>query len=246
MFSFGAGFVFANPLGGNRPTLATPQQFGTVQDASVDFAQEFKELQGAMRVPDDVVAGKMKITGKVKFGKIEIDTLNQIMFGETSTTTGIEVVMPNEQLTVPTTPFAVNVANKATFVSDLGVLYHDTKALFQRTTSNVSAGQYSVSAGTYTFSTTDASKSVDVSYVYTDSANGKTLSVINHPLGFGPYCELFLTQPYQGNNALRLYAVRFGKLSVPIKNDDYTIPELDFEAYADASGQIFKWYQVSN
>ena len=58
--------------------------------------------------------------------------------------------------------------------------------------------------------------------------------------------ELWLAEPYQGNNGIHLYSVRFSKLSHPLKRDDYVIPEMEFEAFANASGNVLDFFQISS
>jgi hypothetical protein len=249
-FNFGAGFVYANPLTttGNTATNPSPQQMGTLQDASVEFNQTIKELMGNLKAPDDSATAELKITGKIKMGKVDFNIFNQVLFAETATpSTGSEPVVANEGPTaIPGTPFQVTVVNSANFATDLGVLFDSNKEQLVRVASSPTAGQYSVSAGVYTFAAADTTVKVDISYSWNDStATTFNLIGLNHIMGYGPVCEIFFDMPYGGtNNALHLYAVRFGKLSLAMKNNDYTTPELDFTAYANAAGQIFKWSQT--
>jgi hypothetical protein len=146
----------------------------------------------------------------------------------------------------------VKVANAGTFGENLFVRYANGTPL-SPTVGNVApvaAGTYQVGAGVYGFYTSDVGQSILISYDYvTPSAapnQGKTLTVNNHIQGYGPTFELFLVMPYMGNNCLRLHKCRSSKMSTPLKRDGYVISDFEFQAYPDANGVAFNWYQLGN
>lgn len=254
MFQFGAGFLFGNPVGGNLATNPTPKQFGTLQDVSFEITQTLKELRGNLKFPDDVAPGSMKGSGKAMFGRLDIDTFNNMFFAETTpnVVAGIKIMQANEAQTVPGAgPFTVTVTNAANFNTDLNVIYAAGVLAGKRFTKTAgaptSAGQYSVNpaTGVYTFNTADQNVAVLISYSYNSAAQGETITVTNRIMGYGPIVELWLAQPYQGNNGVRLYAVRFAKLGAPLKREDYQIGEMDFEFFANAAGQVIDFFQVT-
>lgn len=322
MYQFGIGAMMGRPISGNLATPSTPVQFGVIQDVSLDMDQKLVELRGQNKFPDDVAPSDMTIKGKASFGKIEIDTFNNLFYAD-SITTGIEIIVDRENHPVPTTPFRVTVTNAATFLADLGVLYKATGAPLERVTpteivdeshaipttpfqvtvteaatfladrgvtdagvplvrvaSSPATGEYAVDevTGIYTFAAADVADTVLISYAtavvtaghyavnesegvyefaaadvaaemlfsYTySSAAGRTLAVKNHIQGFGPVFELYLSQPYQGTNGMKLYRVRASKMSGPMKRDGYMIPDFEFEAFAAPDESVFDWFQIS-
>jgi hypothetical protein len=56
--------------------------------------------------------------------------------------------------------------------------------------------------------------------------------------------ELFNTFPANGSQVLggELAAVVIPKLTLPFKNTDFTIPDIDFECLDDGSGNVAKFY----
>jgi hypothetical protein len=250
---FGAGNLFFNPIGGNYPTLDTPQQLATLQDVAIDFGATIKDLRGQYQFPDDTAISDRKITWKSGTGRFDIDAYNNLVFGETAITTGGSPIEVNEAGTIPgSSSYTVTVANHTTFVKDLGVLYAATGQKLTRVPSGVAEGEYSVSAGVYTFYSGDASLGVLISYTYT-VATGRILTVNNHVQGYGPSLEMFLSNPYQpgfgqGGVAtipeyVHLYACKVSKLGTPYKRADYLISDIEGEAYANAAGQVADFYE---
>lgn len=252
MFQFGVGYLFANPTGGNLAVNPTPQQFGTLQDVSLEITQDLKELRGNLKFPDDVAPGNMKISGKAGAGRLEVDLFNQLFFAD-SVSAGIKVIQAVEAQTVNIATNTATVTHAAGFFQDEGVWYLNPPAGFRKDLDKVASapaqGQYAVNAATgiYTFASADSGAQTLISYVYNPSPNtaGRTITVNNQLLGYGPTTELWLAQPYQGTNGIHLYAVRFAKLGIPLKREDYQIADLEFQGFANASGQVIDFFQVT-
>ena len=84
-----------------------------------------------------------------------------------------------------------------------------------------------------------------ISYTYT-LTTGNTLTVNNQLMGYAPQFELWLNDPYSSyGNGMHFYAVKSGKLSAPRKRDDYTIIDLEMEAFASTAGKVFDWFQLA-
>jgi len=147
-----------------------------------------------------------------------------------------------EAATVPAaTPYTANVANAASYNDDLGVVYASSGKRFNRVTTSSAAGQYSVNfaTGVYTFSSADASAAILVSYTYNIVTSGNKLTMTNQSMGITPTFKATFYTNYNGSGtALRLNACTANKLSLPTKLDTWTVSELDFMAFADASGTI--------
>ena len=218
-----------------------PRQFGVLQDIQIDFDWSDKELYGQLQFPVAIARGQGKITGKAKFAQILGLLYSDIFFGVTPAT-GQFAVSQLEAAAVPaTTPYTVTPANAESYNDDLGVSYTVSGKRFNRVTTPSAAGQYSVNFGTgvYTFSSADASAAVLVSYTYNIATSGNRLTLTNQPMGITPTFKATFYTAYNGSGtALRLNACTANKLSLPTKLDTWTINELDFTAFADASGTI--------
>jgi hypothetical protein len=242
--AFGSGALW-----GERTDLTGsgigPRQFGVLQDISIDFDWTAKELYGQFQFPVAIGRGQGKISGKAKYARILGLVYTDIFFGQTPTT-GQFGIAENEADTIPaTTPFTITVANAASYNDDLGVYYatgsQASGAPFNRVSTPSGAGQYSVnfSTGVYTFSSADAGMAVLVSYTYNVTTSGNKLTITNQLMGILPTFKATFYGVYQSKStALRLNACAASKLSLPTKLDDWTIQEMDFMAFADATGTI--------
>lgn len=96
-FFFGSGVLYGirNDIAGQ-----TPRRFGTLQDVSIDFDGDIKELFGQFTFPVDTARGKTKITGKAKFATISGELYNDLFFGQTLVT-GQLTFAYNEMATLP-------------------------------------------------------------------------------------------------------------------------------------------------
>src|SRR5512133_3412206 len=116
-YAFGSGVLI-----GVRTDVAnpTPAPFGVLQEASVDFSFNTKELYGQKQFPVAVARGMGKVSGKAKYANINGRVWNDLFFNA-SMATGERRMATGESGTVPTTPYQITVSNGATFLSDLGV-----------------------------------------------------------------------------------------------------------------------------
>lgn len=227
-----------------------PRQFGVLQDVQIDIDWTVKELFGQYQFPVAIARGQGKITGKARFAQVLGRTYSDLFFGATPAT-GQFGIVENEADTVPSSStYTVTVANASTYNDDLGVAYASTGLPFNRVSDPAAAGQYSVNfaTGVYTFSASDASQALLISYTYRNSSGGVETTIANNFMGTTPTFKATFYQPISPGPpgaggaslplGLRLNAVTASKLSLPSKVDDWTIQELDFQAFADASGTI--------
>lgn len=236
-YDFGTGLLTLTPSGANP----TPVQLGVLQEVSCDIEETMTELRGQFQFPVDVAQAAGKIGGKAKFAQIYGALLNSILSGSTITT-GDTRGSQNEVFTIPGSPFQATVANSATFGEDLGVVDITTGLRLTRVASAPATGQYSVAAGVYTFAAADTTHVVWISYSYT-TAGGKTVALSNQLMGSSPTFSLTLFNSYNGKFfGIKLFAVKTPKLSLGFKNSDYTMQDLDFVAFASATGKIIEQY----
>lgn len=134
----------------------------------------------------------------------------------------------------------VTVANAATYTADGGVRYAATGLPLTYVASAPTTGQYTLGGaiGSYLFAAGDAGAAILIDYQYSNTS-GFTITGGNPIMGTTPRFTSTFTQIYEGNT----FTITFpncvaSKFSLPGKLDDYTIPEIDFMAYAGA-GSVF-------
>jgi hypothetical protein len=246
MYEFGAGTLWGFPVGGNTAANPTPKKFGVLQDVSLDISGDVKQLYGQRQFPEAVARGKCKISGKAKFASINGKQMNDLFFGQPMGTGTIKMALDEVK---SVTAGSATVSNSAQFVQDFGVVYAASGLPLTRITGVPAVGQYSVSAGVYTFNTGDnGSNNVQISYTYTSVATGSQINVKNQLMGFAPTIQVMLSELYNDTNAapnqfsVLLYSVVASKLNFATKQEDFLIPEFDFEAFANAAGQVIDIY----
>lgn len=238
-YTFGTGNIFITPSSANP----TPILVGAIQDVSVDFDGDLKQLFGQYQYALDNARGKVKLNGKFSTGKVDSKLWNATFFGGASAT-GQTLFALNEAAAVPGTPYQVTVANAAHYTADLGVFNAATGLPLQRVASSPATGQYSVntSTGVYTFAAADTTNNLLFNYEYTASATGLTIAGTNQLMGTIPVFRLDLANNTKGKQMLlTLYACVANKLSFPLKLDDYGIMAVDFAAQDDGTGRVFNW-----
>lgn len=245
MYGFGAGTLIGvqtQDATGAAVANATPVQFGTLQDISGDISFEEKLLYGAYQFPVAVGRGKGKLAFKAKAASLYGSIFGDLFFG-TGAVAGIKADVINFAAVVPAaTPWTVTVTppGSGTYVSDLGVLNAATGQPLKKAASAPATGQYSQSGAVYTFAAADKDLPVLISYEYSaTSTTAKVVSISNQLMGYAPTFRASLNFSYSGKNfTFNLNACTSTKLSLPLKNDDFVIPEFDFSAFADAAGNI--------
>jgi hypothetical protein len=180
----------------------------------------------------------MKITGKGKYAQVAAGNINNTILGQTQTSaSGFQIAAPENHTGAAT----VTVTNGATFSEDLGVRYHSTGNPLQPVTSAPSAGSYIAGAagtGAYTFNAADT-VSLDIYYSYNVSTM-QQISAVNQLMGTGTTFELIGSNTYNvcGNTkiiSVKLNQCKASKTSMPFKNVDYLMFDLEFQAFADCS-----------
>jgi hypothetical protein len=241
-FFFGAGALYG--LNNSTPT-PTPVKFGTLQDVSVEFSADVKELYGANQFPAHIGRGKNKITCKAKLGQIHGAMFNSLFFG-LSMAVGELLSAQKEAASIPASgAYTVTVANHANFAQDLGVVYAATGNPFTQVASAPTLGQYSVNeaTGIYTLAAADEGVAVLIDYLYTSAATGGTIALTNQPMGLAPTFKAVLTGVTNSNGVMTtmtliLNSCISSKLTLPTKNEDHLIVEFDFSAMADANDNV--------
>ena len=241
-YAFGAGSFWGIAAGGSNPT---PNRFGALQSASVDFKATTKSLFGSYQLPLAVGRGTMSVEGKAQAGQFQGRILSDLFFG-ISKSVGQTLIADGEMDTVPSaTPYTVTVANAgsagANFGIDLGVKYAETGLPLTCVASNPAQGQYAVSAGTYTFAAADEGAGIAISYTYTPSTNttGESVTMTNPLIGTAPTFKSVVSQTYSGERVtLTLNRCVSSTYTFATKLEDFNIPEFDFSAFVDPSNTL--------
>lgn len=247
MFIFGAGTLIATPLfdaNGNAYTTsnpATPVRLGTLQDVQGGFKFEEKKLYGASQYPVAIGRGKATMDFTAKTGSFDPAVLGGLLLGKSATAGGRFAAL-DVPVTPSSTTFAVVTGTNNTFAKDLGVRYQGSGVAFTRVSGTPTlAATYSVdeSTGTYTFIAADEVP-LYISYEYTSTATGAQQFIINSQLmGSSPFFSALLTTSFQGKTmALKLNMCTSTELTLPLKNDDYSVSDFKFSAAADSGGNV--------
>jgi len=235
--AFGSGSWWGVESGAN-PTAV---KFGVLQDGSVDFASSIKSLFGGSKYAVAVGQGTTKISWKAKFAQLSGRVVNSLFFGGTKSV-GSTLVAEAEAGSIPATPFAVTVANAATWVTDLGVRFALTGLPLTRVAAAPATGQYSVALGVYTFAAADTLLGVKIDYTYTSASLGENIAIVNSPIGPAASFKSVFTQTYGGlRQTLVLNACYSEKIGIASKMEDFMIPELDGQASTDAGDNVGTW-----
>ena len=235
-YSFGSGVLYGRSL---TNTPATPVRFGALQGVSIDFSFTTKELHGGSQFPLALGRGKGKITGKADFAQFNAQAFNDLFFGNSNPASASTRTQVGEAGTV--TANLVTVTYAANFVADYGVVRASDSAVYTRVTSGPVGLQYACNetTGNYTFNSTQNAVAVLVSYTYADGSNGKKITITNQLLGNSPTFSAVFTETFN-SKALTfvLNTCMSSKLTFATKLEDFTSPNFDFMAFADAGGNI--------
>lgn len=244
---FGAGTIWATPLvdaSGNAIANGTPVQLCVSQEISMDESFETKKLYGQNQFPVDVGRGKGNLGVKVKFAQVNALAVSSLYFGQTLTAGLLTYNYDVTGAAIPTTPYQItpSVPSSGTWSADMGV--RDSNGLpMTKVASAPATGQYSVSAGVYTFAAADTGRTVFISYQYTVTSvnapgSGK-MTIQNLPMGYAPIVRLDVFFKKNGKSFATQYPQAIAsKLGWQSKLDDYMVPEMDFECFADAAGNV--------
>lgn len=254
MYVFGSGYVFTKQTydaSGNALANGPRIILGTNQDISFDMGFTVKELYGQNQWAEDVARGAMKMGGKVKFAQIYGAAWDSLFFGQPNNLTAgtlTSLVAAISATLIPATPFIITPTPplSGTFVADICVINASTGIPMIPVTGTPTAGQYSVTAGAYTFSSADHSSgySVLINYEYTATVTAAySQTVASLPMGSTPYFSLSHTVQHLGKNLTLLFPrCTTSKMSLALKNEDFLVPELDWQAMRDpVTNSVMTW-----
>ena len=255
---FGSGIFWGTPLldaTGTAIANPTPVQLGVLQDFSLDQSFETKMLYGQNQFPVAVGRGKGKLSGKAKLAQLSATWINSLFYGQGSAAGLTADVYDTTGIAIPATPFTITanttggtattikIPNSGTWSADLGVQNANGLPL-TRVASLPTTGQYTVAAGVYVFAAADTGNIVFINYQFTAATptTAKLLTVNSLPMGYAPVFRADIMIPYQGKYLTAIIPQCIGsKLAIQSKQDDFLVPDFDFEGFADASGHAIYW-----
>lgn len=246
---FGPGILILT-----RTDITTPVAInvGYAQELSIDLAGTTKQLYGQKQYPLLSARATIKATGKFKTAVLSGIALNAFFFGQAAFTSGRQIWTIDSTFTISTTAVTVQAGSSLSFNSDLGVWYSTQGLPLQRVAAGAeAAGKYSVSstgaAGLYTFAAADQGLGIKVTFTSSSTAgNGQTIAVTNQNIGTTPTFQLdyytAVNQPTSKAFAVRVYQAVSSKLTFPFKLEDFGIPEMEFDFFADTSDRVMDAY----
>jgi hypothetical protein len=231
VIEFGTGLLYSTPNAGNLAVNPSPVRL-LLQEVSVEFKGDLKKLFTQYQFPIATARGKIEVTGKAKIANYDPDPINQLFWGQ-SIAAGTQIPIDGETIT-PTTgatglPNATAANGGANFTQNNGVLYAGgAKAgalLLQVTAIGSGVGVYTVnSTGAYFFSSADNNIAMSISYTYTNSTRGKTITMANQLMGFAPVCQVQVWNNFRSKIlGIQLNSVTFGSWTYPSKLEDFWI-----------------------
>ncbi len=246
MLTFGAGKLIAVPTtdaAGNTIAVPTPVAVAVLQDVTVDIDYETKTLHGEKQFAVAVARGKAKIGWKAKTGDFSAAALGSLLLGSQPTSSRKSAVIDSPYTVPASTPYTITIAppDTGTFVADLGVINALTGLSMTRVSTAPTVGQYSLSGGVYTFAAADTAKAVLISYEYSIASNATSqlFNITNNLMGYTPTFSALFYNEYMGKKlVMKLNACVMGKHGLPFKNSDFTMIDMDADAFADASGSV--------
>ena len=243
MYIFGSGVITAtvnNAPGG----IATPLNIGLAQEISFDESYTTKTLYGQYRRPVAIGAGEIKATGKIKAARFSASVMGALLYGKPVTPGQVTTAFAEAASIPALTPWTITVVNSTTWTADQGVQDAATGFPFNKVATLPTTGQYSVAAGVYTFAAVDTGKAVLISYNYTTTTSGFSLSIGNPLLGptqtFG--LNIMCTDPTNNQvGTFQVYNSVIAKFAMATKLSDFAMPEYDYESFANAANQFGQW-----
>jgi hypothetical protein len=252
-FEFGPGICWLTPVTnylGAAVVNPSPILFATMQDCSLDFSADLKELFGTYASPIAIGRGKQKYAIKLKNAQTHGRLWNAAFFGQTLTSGEIyDAWFDQTGSVVPATPFQVTVdpPGSGTILFPLGVRDNFDVPLTLVTGTPITR-QYAYSAGVFTFAAADAGLTYYIDYRYTATGAGapQTLVISNPVMGQAPTFQFDMKIPYNGMNFNASFPnCHCGKLGFATKLDDFSYPEFDFSAFAPGNAGVgtLSWSQ---
>jgi hypothetical protein len=274
MFNFSAGRarILPPPIAGVAQSYL---ELGVVQSASLELKVDLKELRGAYRYPIAVADGKGTASGKVTFAQLWPNTLNAILSGTLSNPTTGTTLSPQPPVAIVGEAHSISAGGTATLTQAalmvtgsevITVLDATGDAVFYTRTTGTAvsssiggktAGTYTITAGVLTFASADDNLNLLASYQYlpvaATSINNDKIALAQIGMNNAPTFQLMLI----GTGAKNIYnstaqqfivqlnACLAPSLKMDFKLDDFTMADLDYQAFIDVNGNLGNIYMIN-
>ncbi len=237
---FGPGVLYFTSVSAAN---GTPYNIGAINELSVDFKSDVKELWGQKQFPLLVATGTKSVDVSIKAAKTSGSAINTFLLGGTFTIGTEYDITTTASTAIPGTPYQITPTppSSGTYNRDLGVINADTGQPLKLVTGTPATGQYAVSAGVYTFAAADTADNVKISFAYsfTSGAAGQSLIIPNNDIGTTEVVTLdYKSTLYGATYFLRLFNVVMTGVKTSHKVSDFMMPEYSGKAFANASDQI--------
>jgi len=200
----------------------------------------------------------------VSFAQLWPETLAQITGGQLSPNGGGPQAQVGESLTI-----AANIAtllNAATLVTNSEIVTvidaTGSPTFYARGTTPASSslagvtnGVYSIAAGVLTFAAADTGLNIQVTYLYTPAVSTNNAQITLSQVGMNSAPTFELTLIGTGakniyNNSKQQFIVQLNSCLAPslkldFKLDDFTMADLDYQAFTDVNGTLGRIFMIN-
>ena len=230
------------PVRHARRRQSHPDPLRALQDVGVDFCFDTKLLYGSSQFALEQARGKAKIEIKAAVGRVDPNLFNNIFFG-LATATGESLNSIDEAGDASAGTFTV--ANGATFSQDLGLYNTVTGLWMTRVASSPAAGQYAVNTAPASTPSTPPT-TADAAGSATPTLRPGPGQPRLHQPAHGRQRDLLgeLVNKFRAWTAssvlfMNFPAVQARSCRMPLKLDDFTLPQLDMSAQDNGTGNVF-------
>lgn len=219
-------------------TVPTPTKFSIPQDQSITFKRATKSLFGENQFAADISAASVEVTGKVTFATLQPRVFSDLLFGDAGVAGQIKEINGEAGTVAAVSTYIITVANHTTWTTDLGVVNVLTGTRYVRVAggAEVAGASYSVAAGVYTFAAGDANANMKLSYLYTDSSSGETITITNQQMGDATAFTAIMQFNWSSEQSvLTLNKCLASDTEISTKLDDYAKPTFGFMSSCDTN-----------
>lgn len=236
--TFGVGRAWLIP----NVTNPTPTRLLVPQSQSIDIKSKVEELFGENIFAEATAKGETSVTGKVEYAKSVASVLSNIISGDGSTTGSYAEADKELGTVAASSPYIYTAVNASTFLFDLGVRNTATGAIYTcvASGSEVAGKSYSVAAGVYKFAAGDEGVSMQVSYAYSSTTSGITVSLTNQLQGPSTSFEAVHVFPWGTEQDMVVLnnCIASSSSLLSAKKSGFGMSSIDYSAAVNSNGTL--------
>lgn len=235
---FGGGDAY----GINNADVPTPTVWDTIQDQSLSVKQDVVTLHGTGRLPADVSAGKMSISGKITCGSLTGRAFSDLLF-DAGSKSQQDRIAKRERHNIANDE-TVRVANAAGFIRDLGVIDPAANTPLVRVAvgESIAGNHYSCTdKGVYVVHPDWDGENLDFSYQYALDGvkTSAKVTLLNQDMGeSGTFTMVQSFNWRQEMNVFVLNSCIVDSFELASKQGGYATPTWGFQASVDDLDQL--------